>query len=176
MGTTEVSKISMFARVKISPDPLHSLLLNPSPSAPLLSWPRTFLLVATHQHPQTSRVGRPNSTPQGGLKGTDRLGLPAAASGPVTGSVGASEGHLLGTHRFLGPGLSRGAAASPAYCLPLCLFFSCLFPGPPRTLQVQSCPADTQHPTTPPPPLPAPAPLALLLHLAGSSVLSWPGS
>ena len=76
MGSTEVLKISKFARVKISPDPLHSLLLDPRvPLLPLLSWPRTFLLVAPHQHPQASREGRPNSAPQGGLKGTDRLGL-----------------------------------------------------------------------------------------------------
>lgn len=88
-----------------------------------------------------------------GQKGWD---CPPAASAHIIGSARASEGHLLGTHRFLGPGLSRGATASPACCLPLHLF-CCLCPGPPRTLQVQSCSPDTHTPIIPPPPLPAPA-------------------
>ena len=73
---------------------------------------------------------------------------PSAASGCIIVSVGASEGHLPGTHRFLGPGLSQGTTASPACCLPLCLF-CCLCPGPPRTLQIQSCSPDTHTPITP---------------------------
>ena len=65
MGTTEVFKISTFTCVKISPDPLHSLLLDPRvPLFPLLSWPRTFLLVVPHQTPEHPEREDPTPLPR----------------------------------------------------------------------------------------------------------------